>query len=451
MRKLNDYPISVNIMNIKEMKIPFLQSLLLLTLLILTGGDPLTAGGTSSVQPPAKGIDHVRVLWMENPSSEAVISWSTREEGKKHRVYYDTEPRGGEPDDYAKRQKTFRDGKFTTVDEDVSWTVPTYYHHVYLDKLKPATPYYLVIESDDAVSREFHFVTAPEKDEPLAILHGGDSRIGAQSGPSGGLDPYDHNDRQKMNLRMATLLEDHPGIIALAHGGDYCLRAELRFMDRWLTDFELTTTKEGRLLPIIPTRGNHDKGVGFEEIFAWPDLKTDYYYTTKLSEEIALITLNTELSIGGDQRDWLEKNLDALRRNNRWVFTQYHQPAYTSVKNPQRSASQLTYWVPLFEKYNVDLVCESDDHALKRTLPIRNGAPDLENGIVYIGDGGLGVPQRTPDPSRWWLQKPGFAKSAHHVFMLQFNQKEMRGRAFGMDGEVLDDFRLTPKAVMVHD
>lgn len=432
----------------KTFLIFFRAPLLLIAALLLYGGPyPATArnlngGGTN-------GIEHVRVVWMKNPSREAVVSWSTRAPGKKHSVFYDEGARGGVLTAYKHRQKTFRDGQFTTVEEDEGLTVPTYYHHAHLSNLKPATTYYLVIVSDNNVSREYHFVTAPEGDEPIAILQGGDSRMGRSLTPADTTEASQHTDRQKMNLRIAALVEEHPEIVAFAHGGDYCIRAELRYIDRWLHDAELTTTRDGRLVPIIPTRGNHDSAIGFEEMFAWPDLDTRYYYATRLSAAVSLITLNTEASMGGDQRNWLARTLDDLRPESDWICVQYHRPAYTSVKNPQRSANQRQYWVPLFEEYNVNLVCESDDHALKRTLPIRDGKPDLEDGITYVGDGGLGVPQRTPDPTRWWLQKPGFARSAHHVFMVEFRPDKMRVSAIGMEGDVIEQFELEPKGVLV--
>lgn len=394
------------------------------------------------------GIVHERVVWMKNPSREAVVSWSTRKPGKDHRVYYDVISHKGNVKKYAHQVKTFRDGEFTRVSDDMKLTVPTFYHHAHLKGLQPSTAYYLVIASDDEVTQEYYFITAPEDDRPIAVLQGGDSRMGRGITDADATMAPVHNDRQKMNMRIAALVEQHPEIIAFAHGGDYTMRAELRYLERWMQDAELTTTSAGRLVPIIPTRGNHDMAVGFTEVFAWPDLETDYYYSTRLSSEVAVITLNTEISMGGDQREWLEKELAAIRPEHKWVFVQYHRPAYTSVKNPQRAANQRQFWVPLFEKHNVDLVCESDDHALKRTLPIRNDAHDPENGIIYVGDGGLGVPPRTPDTSRWWLQEPGFAKSVHHVFLLEFGADKMRVRAVGIDGEIIDDIQLEPRAVL---
>ncbi len=393
-------------------------------------------GLQAATEKPA--IEHQRVLWMVNPAEEAVISWTTRFEGKAHQVYFDTVSRKGKLDQYASRKDTFRDGLFTTVAEDSKWAEPGYYHHVHLNGLQPATVYYFTIVSDENISPEYHFVTALADDRPFAILSGGDSRI------DGGT-PYAHNDRRKMNERMVALLEANPTILALAHGGDYCQRAEWRYLDGWLSDHEIIVTKTGRLLPIIPARGNHDIQIGFEEVFAWPDGPGNYYYTAQLSADAALVVLNTEISLGGDQRTWLAKELKGLRPENRWVMATYHKPAYPSVRAVQDGASRRDNWVPLFEEFNLDLIYESHDHALKRTLPIRNGKPDIENGLTYIGDGGLGVPQRKPDPQRWWFKEPGFTRPIHHVHMIEFGREDLRVRAFGMDGETLDDFRLHPR------
>jgi hypothetical protein len=394
------------------------------------------------VPAPDTGTFHHRALWMENPSREIVLSWTTRTAGEDHRVYFDTVSRGGDLEAYSGRQTTFKDGAYSFIDEDKPWAKPAFYHHAHLSGLEPSTTYYVVFASGTDKSREFHFTTAPEDDRPFSLLFGGDSRIGT-------VEPYDHTDRQKMNERMRTLFEENPDVLALAHGGDYCMKAEWRYIEPWLTDHELTTTKDGRLLPIIPTRGNHDRGVVFEEMFPWPGHEGGYYYRTQISAEMAIVVLNTEISLAGDQRDWLEATLKETRPANRWVLAMYHRPSFSSVRDVQDGAGRRNNWVPFFEEYNVDLVMESHDHALKRTLPIRASAPDLKTGIVYIGDGGLGVPQRTPDPTRWWLQSPGFTKPAHHVHILRFGGEELRVTAHGMEGDVLDDFALTPREVAV--
>jgi len=44
------------------------------------------------------------------------------------------------------------------------------------------------------------------------------------------------------------------------------------------------------------------------------------------------------------------------RPKHRWLIAQYPRPAYPAVKSPSRA---LQSWIPLFEKFNVDLVCEA--------------------------------------------------------------------------------------------
>lgn len=376
---------------------------------------------------------HVRVTWLENPQHKATVSWTTDLEGESHKLYIDTQPRRGRLREYARSEKPTRSGPFSLQRADIEWGVrPSHFHHVFLQDLKPDTTYYITAVSDGEASREFHFRTAPDDDRVVKMLFAGDSRIM-------GNEPYFHQDRRAVNRRMAGLFEVNPEILGLIHGGDYTQVAQWRFLDPWLTDHELTTTQDGRLLPVVPARGNHDRDIGFEETFWWPGQENRYYFLTRLSERIQLITLNTEISLGGHQRRWLAQALERARPESRWLLVQYHRPAWPSVRGFATGANRRQFWVPLFEKHRIDLGLESHDHALKRTVPILNNAKHPE-GIVYIGDGGAGVPQRNPDPTRWYLQEPGMAASVHHVHMLEFHEDVLRGAAYSLGGEILDEF-----------
>lgn len=153
------------------------------------------------------------------------------------------------------------------------------------------------------------------------------------------------------------------------------------------------------------------------------------------------ITLNTETVAGGDQAKWLESELASQAASTRWLVAQYHQPAYPAVKIPSHA---LQHWVPLFEKYHVDLVCEGDGHAIKRTPPIRGNKVHAD-GVVYIGEGGLGVLQRTPKLDRWFLQSPGKAGQGHHVQLLTFDREKLTYRVILLGGKVWDEHVLAPR------
>ena len=104
----------------------------------------------------------------------------------------------------------------------------------------------------------------------------------------------------------------------------------------------------------------------------------------------------------------------------------------------------LYHWVPLFERFNVDIALESDGHVLKRTVPIRDGQLDPD-GVVYIGEGGLGVEQRTPDMSRWYLQPPGMARAVNHVQALRVTPGAIHYSAILENGEVADTHTFRPR------
>lgn len=79
-----------------------------------------------------------------------------------------------------------------------------------------------------------------------------------------------------------------------------------------------------------------------------------------------------------------------------------------------------------------------------RTVPIRKGKHD-PTGIVYIGEGGLGVGQRRPKKDRWYLKAPGMASAAHHVHVLSFLPDRLDLKAIGMDGSTIDEYTLSPR------
>lgn len=354
-----------------------------------------------------------RLIWTDNPTTTAKVSWSTTAAGKKHVVHLSA------ADGTSREIVAQNNGAYTSSNGSL------HYHHATIDNLHPDTRYEVTIESDAVRSADYWFRTASVDDRPLKLIFGGDSR----SDPAA---------RRQVNQMIARLAEEDPSIACFAHGGDFInTGSSFAQWRQWMSDHELTTGKDGRLLPIVPARGNHDIGPLFEEVFGYPSGDNNYF-AINLTPQIRFITLNSEISAAGDQKKWLEAELATAREKNRFVVVQYHRPAYPAVKRPGRAKQ---HWVPLFEKYNVDLVCEADGHNVKRTVPIRNDKHD-PSGVVYIGEGGLGVPQRTPKTDRWFLKSPGMAGMGHHVHVLSFQPKTLQGRAVGLDNKDLDAFEL---------
>ena len=372
-----------------------------------------------------------RIVWTEDPAHTATISWSTRVETERNEVLFSSEPRGGSLESYESVTGAHRSGRYSRSYRDSKKTPDGYFHHARLEGLEPDSTVWFVMRSDGVASRELHFRTATEGNEPYSLLAGGDARTG-------------YADRQRMNRLMASLVESEPEILALDHGGDYVF-----FGDRWdqwngwLTDHELTTGASGRVLPIIPTRGNHDGGALFEEIFDAPGGAGKNWYETRLGLGLTLLTLNTNVSLAGDQLTWLRARLREGRARSRWMLASYHQPAFPAVKV---AGLARIVWVPLFEAFDMDLVLESDGHVIKRTAPIRDESVD-PTGVVYVGEGGLGVPQRVPRSKRWYLEPPGLVARGAHLMIVGVGEEalEVRTVGFAVDakwGRVVDDAQL---------
>ncbi len=77
----------------------------------------------------------------------------------------------------------------------------------------------------------------------------------------------------------------------------------------WFDDWQDTIASDGRMFPIIPARGNHeDVADTIYNLFDTPN--TDSYYAITFGNDlIRAYTLNTEISVLGNQKTWLQNDL----------------------------------------------------------------------------------------------------------------------------------------------
>jgi hypothetical protein len=76
----------------------------------------------------------------------------------------------------------------------------------------------------------------------------------------------------------------------------------------------------------------------------------------------------------GLQTRWLEETLAGARRDESidWIVVQMHQDALSSSKNGNGSDKGIREtWLPLFDRYGVDLVLCGHDHDYERSWPVR--------------------------------------------------------------------------------
>jgi hypothetical protein len=77
---------------------------------------------------------------------------------------------------------------------------------------------------------------------------------------------------------------------------------------------------------------------------------------------------------GGEQTRWLERTLAAAQADTSldWIIVQMHQDALSSSKTGNGSDLGIREaWLPLFDRYGVDLVLCGHDHDYERSWPVR--------------------------------------------------------------------------------
>ena len=100
---------------------------------------------------------------------------------------------------------------------------------------------------------------------------------------------------------------------------------------------------------------------------------------------------------GGAQTAWLERTLAAGRRDDSidWIIVQMHQCACSSSATGNGSDLGIRQqWLPLFDRYEVDLVLNGHDHDYERSFPVRGA----DAGVGHEVATGAAVDTLRPHP-----------------------------------------------------
>jgi 3',5'-cyclic AMP phosphodiesterase CpdA len=136
------------------------------------------------------------------------------------------------------------------------------------------------------------------------------------------------------------------------------------------------------------------------------------------------------------QAPWLEKQLAASQAT--WKFVAYHHPAYSSAPNRDNTAIR-RWWIPLFDKYHVDLALQGHDHAYLRTYPMRANTPvaSTDEGTVYIVSvsGTKMYDQADRDYTEFGMTNV----ATYQVLDIQISGDRLIYRAYDLDGNLRDE------------
>jgi hypothetical protein len=376
-----------------------------------------------------------------DPTSEIAITWKTGTGIENPRVEYmlassqSTCSNGGGTGIYKKVKRAeavtqrIETGKETTV----------FFHSVILKNLEPGTSYQYRVGSGNAWSEWCFFKTADIEEKPFTFIYLGD--------------PQDD------------LKSFCPRVFRAA----YSAAPQSRFMiitgdlvsypwrDKWWKDFFYAAGWMVRYIPIVVVPGNHaysrSNGLwrfsaksphplwyahftlprngpqGFDE--------TVYYFDYQGAR---FIQLNGNEGLEA-QAAWLETVL--THNPNRWTFVTIHQPFYSTGQEYRDNPKLRKIFLPLIDKYGVDLVLQGHDHTYGRTYKLKNGAivKDDEPGTVFVSSVS-GPKFYTLNPKhRHLMKKMGTDVQLFQV--IEVNKNILTFEARTAAGERFDFFTLT--------
>lgn len=168
--------------------------------------------------------------------------------------------------------------------------------------------------------------------------------------------------------------------------------------------------------------GNHDEisGTGDAQLEALG--MPGRWYAVERGEMLG-IALDSTIPTDPDQLAWLEETLAASDAT--WKLVGFHHPPYSSGPHGSNETVRETF-VPLFERYGVQIVFSGHEHDYQRSDPI--------NGITYIVTGAASRTRRTGVDDF-----TAVAYSTHHYVDMNIYDDHILLRAIDQDGEQFDE------------
>jgi hypothetical protein len=393
------------------------------TLTGCTGAGPAWPRSSRSGGAPVAGL---HLQFGADAASEVVVSWHSLASVARPRVLWGS-PEGGFGRVSHAETVTYRDAQSGTEVQ---------IHHARLTGLQPATDYIYAAVHDGASPELGTIRTAPRGRAAFTFTSFGDQgtpTLGRKNGTSF----INDNLGSPAAGDLTAAVE---GLAPLFHlvNGDLCYANLATNRVRTWADWFANNERSARHRPWMPAAGNHENERGngpigyhaYQSYFALPAAGAEpalsglwYAFTAGAVRIISLH--NDDICYqdggnsyvrgysGGAQRAWLERELASTRADPDidWVVVCMHQVAISTADRANGADLGIREnWLPLFDRYGVDLVVCGHEHHYERSHPLRGQLPtdtrtpiptqtsdavlDTSKGTVHmvIGGGGTSSP-----------------------------------------------------------
>lgn len=178
-----------------------------------------------------------------------------------------------------------------------------------------------------------------------------------------------------------------------------------------------------------PLLGNHERNAElYFKNFQLPGNER-WYSVRKGPLLFLMLDSNGLIGPGSNQHAWLEKQLQNVPGDVKFVAAVFHHPVISSGPYPDEKNLRKRL-LPLLEKYRVDVVFVGHEHVYERSF---------KDGITHVTTGGGGAPLHLKLRHNPYGQT--FA-SVHHFCVLRTAGQTLEVRVYDTDMAPIDEFRL---------
>jgi hypothetical protein len=365
-------------------------------------------GGTAQAAPAPTGtaagdpvstprVNGLHLQFGADSSSQVIVSWQTLQKVVHPRVLL------GDSNGRYQRSQTADQSSYT----DAKSGQVVFVNHARLIGLRPAQDYVYAATHDGAEAEFGSFRTGPAGRQPFVFTSFGDQgtpTTGKVYLPPAGVTianpPYVNDNLGSPAAGDTTAGVERVQPLFHLFNGDLCYANLANDRVRTWTDFWENNSRSARHRPWMPSAGNHENELGngpigyaaYQTYFSLPAQPGQtattrglwYAFTVGSVRVISLANDDVCYQDGGNsyvhgysngaQKAWLTAELAATRadRNIDWIVVCMHQVAISTAD--QFNGADLGIrqeWLPLFDKYGVDLVVCGHEHHYERSHPIR--------------------------------------------------------------------------------
>jgi len=383
-------------------------------------------------------FQHITLTWTDDTRSTQTITWKTAVASSNGQVQYVEET--ADKSFMGKVRTTAAQGELLSTDLG-EFTI----HSVTLTELKPGKRYLYRVGDGMEWSEVRSFSTAAVDVPKFKFLIFGDSQS----------DNYD-----VWHSVLCQAYETNLDAVFFTSVGDLVQEGQGNFAqwEGWLTAAQQVIGT----IPVMPLTGNHETYTPVWGERSMPTMFTAQFKLPRNGPEdlvgqvysfdygtVHFVMLDSQEREEGRfvpemlarQQAWLEKDLAATDKP--WKIVFFHKPPYYSQLAGKNENIRLAF-VPILDKYHVDVVFNGHEHVYARTYPLCNDAivERPGKGTTYITTGRSGTEAHQNIRSNDWHEAFYNPVDEPNYITVQVMGDLLTVQAFKQSGSLIDSWSI---------